>query len=76
MFYNTDRRREGREQRRDAELRERRPWSFSIPRNAAHPKASQRRHNKARQAVPDASPLRWRWKLVANEVVRAETTRG
>lgn len=31
------------------------------------------RHNKARQAVPDALPLRWRWRSVANGGTRTET---
>lgn len=31
------------------------------------------RHNKARQAVPDALPLRWRLRSVANGGTQAET---
>lgn len=57
-LYNTDRQREGREQRRDAELRQRGPWSFSVPRIAENRTMKEITHNKARQAVPDALPLR------------------
>lgn len=43
--------------------------------NTAHRSAtaSHDSHNKARQTVPDALLLRWRWELVANGWVRAET---
>lgn len=45
---------------------------ISAHRRASHDER-ERRHNKARQAVPDALPLRWRWRSVANGGMRTET---